>query len=150
MQGWCTVHSSYIEYIAQHSHHFYQSIIYIILIICVILKIDDSAKNRSVLYDNKSFLFFEGIQKYQNNPTSTGLDTKDYPILNIDFPGITICPNTKVIRLGKLGPPASHYFSLKDHEKYLPSCHGIQTSALEKSDIKTGAGIPVQTTDLSQ
>ena len=45
---------------------------------------------------NVSSKFLLGIQKYQNNPTSTGLDTKDYPISNIDFPGITICPNTKV------------------------------------------------------
>ena len=37
-----------------------------------------------------------GIQKYQNNPTSTSLDTKHYSIHNVDFPGITICPNTKV------------------------------------------------------
>ena len=39
-----------------------------------------------------------GIQKYQNNPTSTGLDTKDYAIMNIEFPGITICPNTKIMK----------------------------------------------------
>ena len=37
-----------------------------------------------------------GIEKYVNNPTSTSLDTRDYPVWNIDFPGVTICPNTKV------------------------------------------------------
>ena len=37
-----------------------------------------------------------GIRKYQNNPTSTSLGTKHYPVYNIDFPGVTICPNTKV------------------------------------------------------
>ena len=26
------------------------------------------------------------------------MDTKDYPILNIEFPGITICPNTKIMK----------------------------------------------------
>ena len=31
-----------------------------------------------------------------NDPTTTGLETTDYPIWNIDFPGVTICPNTKV------------------------------------------------------
>ena len=56
-------------------------------------------------------IFCEGIQKYQNNPTSTGLATKDYPIMNIEFPGITICPNTKVVRLGKLLSPPSFFFS---------------------------------------
>ena len=42
--------------------------------------------------------FFIGIQKYQNNPTSTSLDTKHYSIHNIDFPGITICANTKIMK----------------------------------------------------
>ena len=42
--------------------------------------------------------YFAGIQKYQNNPTSTSLDTKDYSIHNIDFPGITICSNTKIMK----------------------------------------------------
>ena len=37
-----------------------------------------------------------GIDRYQNDPTSTSLETTDYPIWNIDFPGVTICPNTKV------------------------------------------------------
>ena len=87
------------------------------------------------------------IQKYQNNPTSTGLDTKDYPIMNIEFPGITICPNTKV----KLVSGLSYEMLLfKDHEKCIPNRNGIQTSPLEKSDIKTWAGVPVPTTDLSQ
>ena len=31
-----------------------------------------------------------------NDPTTTGLETTDYPIWNIDFPGVTICPNMKV------------------------------------------------------
>ena len=31
-----------------------------------------------------------------NDPTTTGLETTDFPIWNIDFPGVTICPNTKV------------------------------------------------------
>ena len=37
-----------------------------------------------------------GLEKYMNDPTTTGLKTTDYPIWNIDFPGVTICPNTKV------------------------------------------------------
>ena len=52
------------------------------------------------------FLFFHclleesslsGYDKYMNDPTTTGMETTDYPIWNIDFPGVTICPNTKVI-----------------------------------------------------
>ena len=62
---------------------------------------------------NQFFFIAKGIQKYQNNPTSTGLDTKDYPIMNIEFPGITICPNTKVISLGKLVSPILSLFLLK-------------------------------------
>ena len=41
---------------------------------------------------------FTGIQKYQNNPTSTSLDTKHYSIHNVEFPGITICANTKIMK----------------------------------------------------
>ena len=33
--------------------------------------------------------------------------------MNIEFPGITICPNTKVIRLGKLVSPILSLFLLK-------------------------------------
>ena len=41
-------------------------------------------------------MIFAGIDKYINQPTSTSLDTRDYPVWNIDFPGVTICPNSKV------------------------------------------------------
>ena len=37
-----------------------------------------------------------GLEKHMNDPTTTGLETTDFPIWNIDFPGVTICPNTKV------------------------------------------------------
>ena len=48
------------------------------------------------LLDCSSIPHFSGLDKYMNDPTTTGLETTDYPIWNIDFPGVTICPNTKV------------------------------------------------------
>ena len=36
------------------------------------------------------------IKRYINDPTTTTLQTTDYPIWKIDFPGVTICPNMKV------------------------------------------------------
>ena len=48
------------------------------------------------LSDCSSIAHFSGLDKYMNDPTTTGLETTDYPIWNIDFPGVTICPNTKV------------------------------------------------------
>ena len=48
------------------------------------------------LFDCSSIPHFSGLDKYMNDPTTTGLETTDYPIWNIDFPGVTICPNTKV------------------------------------------------------
>ena len=43
-----------------------------------------------------------GVEKYINDPTSTTLETTDYPIWNIDFPGVTICPNAKVFYIKKI------------------------------------------------
>ena len=43
-----------------------------------------------------------GVEKYINDPTSTTLETTDYPIWNIDFPGVTICPNAKVFHIKKI------------------------------------------------
>ena len=40
----------------------------------------------------------QGIQKFLYVPTSTSLDTRDYSIRNIDFPGVTICPNSKIMK----------------------------------------------------
>ena len=40
-----------------------------------------------------------GIEKYINQPTSTSLETRDFPVWNIDFPGVTICPTSKVTQL---------------------------------------------------
>ena len=53
---------------------------------------------RNLHHQSSSGNLFVGIQKYQNNPTSTSLDTKHYSIHNIDFPGITICANTKIMK----------------------------------------------------
>ena len=47
--------------------------------------------------DLKLFLHcFSGLDKYMHDPTTTQLETSNYPIWNIHFPGVTICPNTKV------------------------------------------------------
>ena len=40
----------------------------------------------------------QGIHKFLYVPTSTSLDTRDYSIRNIDFPGVTICPNSKIMK----------------------------------------------------
>ena len=40
----------------------------------------------------------QGIQKFLYVPTSTSLDTREYSIRNIDFPGVTICPNSKIMK----------------------------------------------------
>jgi len=39
-----------------------------------------------------------GIEKYIYTPTSTSLETRHYPIVNVDFPGVTICPNAKIMK----------------------------------------------------
>ena len=77
-----------------------------------------------------------GIQKYQNNPTSTSLDTKHYSIHNVDFPGITICPNTKVRAENPLNRCNYAFFS--DNEEQLPSGYANQELALEESDPEDG------------
>ena len=41
--------------------------------------------------------FLTDVRRYIKDPTTTTLASTDYPIWNIDFPGITICPNMKVI-----------------------------------------------------
>ena len=56
--------------------------------------------------------FNSGIEKYINDPTSTTLETTDYPIWNIDFPGVTICPNAKV-PTSKHENEQVHLFSLQ-------------------------------------
>ncbi|XP_023328627.1 pickpocket protein 28 isoform X2 [Eurytemora carolleeae] len=42
------------------------------------------------------FLFKPIIDKYSNTPTITTVDTTNYPIANIDFPGVTVCSNIRV------------------------------------------------------
>ena len=49
------------------------------------------------LQDFNNFLI-RGIQKFLYVPTSTSLSTTDYSIRNIDFPGVTICPNSKIMK----------------------------------------------------
>ena len=58
--------------------------------------------------DSAQHWFDAGVEKYINDPTSTTLETTDYPIWNIDFPGVTICPNAKV---PKSWNPPKHYLS---------------------------------------
>ena len=36
------------------------------------------------------------LEKYQNSKTITTVETTNYPICNIDFPGITVCSNVRV------------------------------------------------------
>ena len=50
--------------------------------------------------------YFPGLDKYQNDPTTTSLETTDFPIWEIDFPGVTICPNAKVGKVNSI--PANH------------------------------------------
>lgn len=37
----------------------------------------------------------EILKKYQNSPVVVGFATKDYPIFDIPFPSVTICPESK-------------------------------------------------------
>ena len=49
--------------------------------------------------DTHNMIFsIQGIHKFLYVPTSTSLDTRDFSIRNVDFPGVTVCPNSKIMK----------------------------------------------------
>ncbi len=43
------------------------------------------------------FLLHESYNKYLHNPTITTVVSTNYPVWNIEFPAVTVCPNNRAI-----------------------------------------------------
>ena len=77
--------------------------------------------------------FDSGIEKYINDPTSTTLETTDYPIWNIDFPGVTICPNAKVPKSKHENEYLFAFFLSLDFNKQISCSLEKQRYAMEEN-----------------
>ena len=77
--------------------------------------------------------FDSGIEKYINDPTSTTLETTDYPIWNIDFPGVTICPNAKVPKSKHENEYIFAFFLSLDFNKQISCSLEKQRYAMEEN-----------------
>lgn len=89
-----------LKYITEEGRHIIEHLLWGVLFcgavgLMITFMLPGKNKPSSQIYKRFNIV---GIEKYQNNPTSTSLDTKHYSIHNIDFPGITICANTKIMK----------------------------------------------------
>ena len=89
-----------LKYITEEGRHPIERILWIVLFAMgVALEISFMIPgNFSLISSYYTAVITEGIEKYINQPTSTSLETRHFPVWNIDFPGVTICPNSKVYK----------------------------------------------------
>ena len=91
-----------LQYVGEDGRPFMEKVLWMILFllgICLmVIFFIPGIIHQSICDFDFDITMIQGIQKFLYVPTSTSLDTREYSIRNIDFPGVTICPNSKIMK----------------------------------------------------
>ena len=91
-----------LQYVGEDGRPFMEKFFWMILfllgIVLMVIFFIPGIIHQSICDFDFDITMIQGIQKFLYVPTSTSLDTREYSIRNIDFPGVTICPNSKIMK----------------------------------------------------